>query len=162
MAKSRIKLSPCKLFKLELAVSIAAPPKRVWTSLINQTAAWWPGDFYSSLGKAKMTIESRVGGRMFEDRGKGGAAGGALWGCVTEFHPNTILAITGHSASRWGGPNAWFLRIEFVPKGKGTRLEIVNDVFGRVDAKHARDLEKGWMTLFGDALKSYAESARSK
>ncbi len=154
MAKSRIKLSPCKLFKLELNVTIAATPKRVWTSLVKHTAAWWPGDFYSSLGKAKMTIEPWAGGRMFEDRGKGA---GAMWGHVTEFHPESIFAITGHSASRWGGPSTWILRIEFVVDGKGTRLEIVNDVFGRVDAKHSRDLEQGWMTLFGEALKQYAE-----
>lgn len=148
-------IGPCRVLKLEMEVEIAALPKRVWEVLTKQTAGWWPADFYSSPGKAKMVIEPRAGGRMFEDCGKGA---GAMWGLVTECHPQSVLAITGHTASKWGGPNMWILRVEFAAKGKGTRLVLVNDVVGRMDARHARDLRLGWMTLFGEALKEFAES----
>ncbi len=55
--------------KVELTVH--ATQKRVWEALVNEATHWWPKSFYSSEKTKRFTIEPRLGGRVFEDFGRG-------------------------------------------------------------------------------------------
>jgi DNA-binding transcriptional ArsR family regulator len=56
---------------MELEIEIAAPPERVWKSLVEETAFWWPREYYANPEAQAFRIEPRLGGLIYEDWGNG-------------------------------------------------------------------------------------------
>ncbi len=139
--------------RVELEVSIEAPPERVWQALVNEMGAWWRKDFYCAGGQ-RFVIEPRVGGRIYEDDGKGG---GLLWYTIQVLTAPKTLQLIGHLSPPWGGPALAQTRFELEPAGKATVVRVTDRLFGAVSAKLKKDLQEGWTLLIAGALKPYVE-----
>ena len=54
----------------ELEIAISRPIETAWKALAGDTAFWWPKDFYANAKTKGFHIESRLGGKVFEDYGR--------------------------------------------------------------------------------------------
>ena len=59
-----------------MEIPINAPRARVWKALVEETTFWWPASFYTGPKARGLHIEPKLGGRMYEDWGKGA---GVVW-----------------------------------------------------------------------------------
>jgi hypothetical protein len=151
------KLAGAVIGRTALQVRMAADQHHVWRALVTDIARWWPTSFNVGGDKARMTIEPRVGGRMFEDWGEGR---GALWSTVTLFDPPNRIEFVGHLNADFGGPTTSIIQIALCAEGKQTVLSLIDSVFGRVEKGTIASLDEGWKLLFADALKKFVEGKR--
>ncbi|HEX8280635.1 MAG TPA: hypothetical protein VF551_04610 [Chthoniobacterales bacterium] len=141
--------------KLELIVN--ARQQRVWDALVSETTHWWPKTFYSSERTKKFLIEPRLGGRVFEDHGKGE---GFVWYTVTGVESPSTLQLVGHMGPPFGGPLASVLRLTLTPEGANqTRLEVSDACFGDISDC---DTESGWREIFDVNFRPYVEEKKGK
>ena len=139
--------------------TVRAPRARVWRSLVGELGRWWPAGFLSLPGSRRMVMEARLGGRMYEDAGRGQ---GLLWYTVAGIHAGRSLTLSGDISAEFGGPARSLVTVSLEDAGKGTRVVLRDALVGRVDAKNARLIEGGWKFILGKGLKPHAERARRK
>ena len=147
-----IDLAMAQVARYEMSVAIAASRARVWDALVVELARWWPQEFYT-LPTARMTLEPRVGGRMFEDA-DGGA--GRLWYQVVTFMPPDELELSGFLMPAFGGPGTTLIRITLKEAHGATTVTLADAVVGRLKPDGVGELREGWRTLL-EALQLYAE-----
>jgi uncharacterized protein YndB with AHSA1/START domain len=139
---------------LRLEVRIDAPRERVWQALVDDFSVWWPADSFNVGGPtARMTLEPKVGGRMFEDWGDGQ---GLLWGQVVGLKRPETLQMVSDSFPEWGGPLRNFLTWRLESQGTATVVRLVDAVLGERKAGDPAEKEKGWNFLLA-ALKAHIE-----
>ena len=143
---------------IELEVTLEAPLARVWKALVEQTGAWWPRDFYTAADARDFVIEAWLGGRMYEDWGKGE---GVIWASVTAVRAPRMLELAGVSSPAWGGPNTHYHSFRLEEKGGATLLSFCDAVHGRIDDATARSLKEGWTVLFDEALRAHCEKRKA-
>lgn len=132
-----------------------APPSAVWKALVKDTSAWWPRDFYAGEKPRGMLIEPKLGGRMYEDWGRGA---GAIWFMVFAVDPARLLEMVGHLHPPWGGPAITRVRIELAHEGKkATLFKLADTITGRVDDGKREQVQSGWMQLFDQAMRKHVE-----
>ncbi len=136
----------------ELEIEIHGPTARVWRALVEEMDAWWLPDFRMCGGSKRVVLEPTVGGRWYEDAGKGGL----LWGHVIAIDPGKTIHLAGHIAPPWGA-SQYLMQIAVESKGKGT-LKVSHAMFGRVTDEGAACSEEGWRRIFGDGLKRFVEA----
>jgi uncharacterized protein YndB with AHSA1/START domain len=149
-------VTPAAIGRTELQVRIAADQQRVWRALVADISRWWPTSFNVGGESARMTIEPRVGGRMFEDWGQDR---GVLWSTIILFDPPHRIEFAGHLTPSFGGPATSMIQIALAAEGKETVLSLTDSVFGRVAKSTIASLGEGWKMLFADSLKQYVERA---
>jgi uncharacterized protein YndB with AHSA1/START domain len=145
------------IVQVKLEIRVEAPPARVWQALVDETGRWWPRDFYAGPGK-DFILETRLGGRMYEDWGNGA---GATWYTVTEIDPGKSLGFSGTMPAAFGGPAISLLRLVLRPEGPNgetTVLELTDSEFRLATEKAQASLDEGWRLLFEQAFKGYVES----
>ena len=133
--------------------------KRLWKAITTRIDRWWPRDFLAHPKARRFVLEARLGGRMFEDAGKGA---GLLWGTVWSIEPGRSLVVVGHSIPRFGGPSTGMMEftIEPAPKGKdGCTLAFTHAIYGRTDKATIDCLKEGWTALFDISLRKHLEEA---
>lgn len=139
--------------EVRLEFTIHGAQQRVWDALVNDTTHWWPKSFYTSEKTKRFTLEPRLGGRMFEDLGKGE---GLVWFTVNGIETPNYLSLVGYMGPPFGGPATSILRIGLSAAGANeTKLEIVDSLFGQVDGC---DTESGWRPIFDEHFRAYVES----
>lgn len=140
------------LVQVELEITIQAPQERVWQALLEETTFWWSKEFYTSEKTKGFHIESKLGGKMYEDCGNGA---GVIWYEIFAFNPPQSLDLKGYLAIPYG-PALSLLHLELKPSGKKTILRLSDSMMGvaQDDTKAKAD---GWKQLFEDGLKSYVE-----
>ena len=143
----------CIAVKFEIAID--ASVDLVWQSLVNDTAKWWGSDFYTNPKTKGFHIEGRLGGRTFEDYGDGE---GLIWAEVIGVDAPNAIMMKGLLAPDFGGPAISYLSIKLLPDGSGTRFQLTDTLFGAVNDGTAAQIEAGWKTIYGEALKNYFES----
>ena len=127
-----------------LEYTLHAPPAKVWSALVKNTAAWWPQTFYTSPKTKRFVIEPRLGGIMGEIAGPGE---GLVWYRVIGVEKNVSLLLAGHLLPPWAGPTNSMLRLTLAPVGKNdTKLELTEYTFGVLG--DCQTVE-GWRELFG-------------
>ena len=132
---------------LRVTFDVACPPDvafAVWTSGID---AWWPADHTASgEADATVTLEQRLGGRLFERTAAGIEH---EWGEITAWEPPNRFAYLWHL--RRDRADATEVEIRFTPLGEaGTRVEIVHRGWERLGAsgQEWRDRNMGgWTSL---------------
>lgn len=152
--QAKASLPPANIGRVELEVHISADQQRVWNAIIHETPRWWRRDFNVGGESALMTIEPRVGGRMFEDWGNDR---GALWGTVLLFDPPSRLELVAHLTPSFGGPATCIIQIALRADRDQTVLSLSDSFFGRADQGTVTSLSGGWKLLFAEALKQYVE-----
>ena len=138
---------------IEMEIPIKASRTTVWRALIDDIAAWWPKQAFMTKAK-KFTLEPKVGGRVFEDKGDGT---GGIWWHVHAIETNEYLVLTGHIWPGMGGPATTIAKLSLEDRGNQTILRIHDCLFGRLTDERVAKVKEGWMHLFGQGLKPYAE-----
>ena len=144
--------------KIELDFPIAAAPNRVWKVLTRDTPGWWPRDFCIAPTRTKaFRIELKLGGRMFEDWGKGN---GLVWWTINSLDAeNHTFQGLGYE----GGCICNCVRFSLQATRKKTNLHITEQIWGDLPDHVVQNHTEGWTTLFRDGLKVYLEKkGRSK
>jgi uncharacterized protein YndB with AHSA1/START domain len=140
--------------RFEMEVTIDAPPTRVFDAFVHNVSDWWGAPYQMNKDLKSLTIEPKVGGRMWEDWGNGA---GTMWGMVSTYDPGKLLKIRG--AFGWG--NAMCLvSVKFEPAGKGTRVKLTQQGAGVYDDNVTEGFQVGWNDLLGTRLKAFVETGK--
>jgi uncharacterized protein YndB with AHSA1/START domain len=121
-----VKVEPLRLtFRIECAPAHAFA---VWTTRLS---AWWPkGHTTSGDPDAVVTLQPRLGGRIFE-RARDGSE--VDWGEITRWEPPHLLAYRWHIGR--ARADATDVEVSFVDTGDGaTELRIVHSGWERLGA----------------------------
>lgn len=145
---------PARSIEVRIDLTLHAPQQRVWDALANEADKWWPSSFYTSERTKRFVLEPRLGGRMFEDFGKGE---GLVWFTVNGIESPNYLSLIGYMGPPFGGPAASILRIGVTAAGPNeTKLEIIDSLFGQVDGC---ETESGWRAIFDEHFRAHLETA---
>ena len=143
---------------LRLSFDIACPPEHafeVWTARLS---AWWPkGHSASGDPDTEITLEPRLGGRIFERTPDGTEID---WGEITSWDPPSGLGYLWHiNRDR---SDATDVEIRFVDRGDGTtRLDIVHSGWERLGERGSSWREAntaGWSAMVPNFIR-YVEAA---
>jgi uncharacterized protein YndB with AHSA1/START domain len=142
---------------LRLSFRIECAPAHAFTVWTTRLSTWWPkGHTTSGDPDAVVTLEPRLGGRIFERTPDGTEID---WGEITTWHPPHRLAYRWHI----GRPraDATDVEVSFIDAGGGaTQLEIVHAGWERLGAEGQVWREAntaGWTSLV-PAFRSAAEA----
>jgi uncharacterized protein YndB with AHSA1/START domain len=143
-------------------VTVAVAPERAFDLFTNRMAEWWPaGHHLATSPVVAMTIEPRVGGRLYDTCEDGSDS---VWGRVTEWNPPAGFTfawmITGTWQLETDVEKASRVTVTFAAEGDSTRVTVVHKDFwrlseggqGMADAVGAAD---GW----GSGLQQFADFA---
>jgi len=139
--------------ELALEVPIAASRKKVFKALTRGITHWWA--FQGSLGKSKLILEPKPGGRLYEDLDD---RDGYLWATVIHIQAPSVLKLceapgtTAALQSHFG--------FELEAQGKTTLLKFACTTVAdeSYDPACTRD---GWEQLLKTYLKRYIEEGKS-
>jgi uncharacterized protein YndB with AHSA1/START domain len=138
---------------LRLDFHVACSPEHAFATWGERFALWWPRSHNASgEADARVVLEPRVGGRIYERT----ASGRELdWGEIVAWEPPRRLAYLWHI--RWARADATEVEISFTPDAHGTRVEIVHGGWDRLGAGAAawRDRNPGgWASLLPHCRKA--------
>jgi uncharacterized protein YndB with AHSA1/START domain len=105
-------------FVIDQTLSIAAPPAKVWATLI-QPARWWSKEHSYSGASANLTLEPRAGGCWCEKLSDGGSVEHMR---VVMFAPNETLRLVGGLGPLQAAAVSATLTVELKAEGGGTIL----------------------------------------
>ncbi len=142
-----------KSVTIDLEIPIRAPREKVWAALVNDIDLWWRKDFLLTPAK-KFILEPWIGGKMYEDAGDGT---GAVWYQVQAIMPNDSLFLTGFLFAGCGGPGTTLLQLKLDQQGAETVLKVSDFIVGDINDETQNNVSSGWMMLFAEGLKPYAE-----
>ena len=143
---------------LALDWEIQASAQKVWRQLFDKPETWWPADYRAGPSGARMFLDEKTGGTLREERPDGG---GLLWYTVIALDPFKSVDLSGHLASRYGGPATTLLHIELTPgHAEGSTLfKLTDSVFGKLGSGFKASATTGWNAIFGEGFKPLAEAA---
>ena len=144
--------------KYRFTVDIEAPKEQVWSSLVDETDAWWLADFRCAPGSV-VHFDSRAGGQFVEAKPDGDSM---LWYTVHMCTPGESIRLVGHIGPDWSGPCTTMLHLSLAESadGKGTVLSVEDALYGHVPDSMVNSLDSGWQKLFGEGLKPHAEGKK--
>lgn len=146
---------PIRSYSIRFDVNFAVRPSVVWKAITKKVNAWWPAHFFSSENTKAFVVEPMVGGRVFEDAGKGR---GAEWARIIAYQPSEKLVWTGsHFGSAGKNFGQFFLTLLFKENNKCTTMSVEDAGYGMLHEDITSSLESGWRELFCQHLKAYVE-----
>jgi uncharacterized protein YndB with AHSA1/START domain len=143
------------------AVTVAAPPQKVFDLFTGHMGAWWPkGMTIGPSPAVAVLIEPRTGGRWFE-RAEDQVE--TNWGRVMEWDPPRRVLLAWQIDATWTyDPNfETELELTFDAEGAGTRVTMEHrnlERFGDSAAKMAESLGGGWPGII-DGFAAYVEKS---
>ncbi|MCG8459998.1 MAG: metalloregulator ArsR/SmtB family transcription factor [Holophagales bacterium] len=146
--------TPFRALEIHQEIHIAASPETVWTSLVEETVAWWPKDFYVGQAPVRFVVEPKVGGRVFEDWGAGD---GGLWATVTLCRQDEVLQWAGDLSADFGGPARSITTFRLSKDGDGTLLRFHDSPWGCLSEGTLQSLESGWTFLLEQCFLPWVE-----
>jgi uncharacterized protein YndB with AHSA1/START domain len=133
---------------VEKSVLVPCAPARAFQAFTAEIALWWPMATHSvAQAQARdVTIEPRIGGRVFETDAAGGQSD---WGQILEWAPPHRLVMTWHPGR--AASSGQTVEIAFAAEGAGTRVTLRHQGWETLGAQAAatRDsYEQGWGQVF--------------
>jgi uncharacterized protein YndB with AHSA1/START domain len=133
---------------LEKSIHVPCAPARAFQAFTAEIGQWWPLSTHSvARAQARdVTIEPRVGGRVFETDAAGNESD---WGQVLEWAPPLRFAMSWHPGRGAGSGQA--VELSFTAEGVGTRVTLRHRGWESLgaDAAKARDsYDSGWNSVF--------------
>lgn len=137
--------------RIESRLEIRSSATRLFRALTAETLAWFPHT-YGEERTVAIVVEPHVGGRHFEDWGKGA---GYLYGHVTLFDPPRRFSTRGRLM---GGVliDSDYVLVEGT---ETTDLTVTKVAVGPMSDEEAESIRTyGDLTPFADALRAHVES----
>jgi uncharacterized protein YndB with AHSA1/START domain len=145
-------------------LTVGADASEAFRFFTGRIGSWWPvgNAKYSGDGAADVTLEDRVGGRLFATFKDGEER---TWGIVKEFKPGECVTIA------WGAPisqpgeknNVTEVKVEFDDHGDGTcTVKLTHSDWDRLaeNAQETRDdYFEGWDYVLGECFRDYMAKA---
>jgi len=130
---------------LVLSFSLTCDPGHAFKVFTERTSSWWPAGHSRSGAPEAVTIEPRVGGRIYERAGSGEEHN---WGEVLDWDPPARLGYLWHIY----GPREQATKVEisFAPDDDGTCVTVNHSGFERLGAEGEelrRRNQQGWRGL---------------
>jgi hypothetical protein len=126
---------------LRVEVAVACAPQHAFAIWTDRFDRWWPRGHTVSGDAARVVLEPRVGGRLYERTADGREID---WGEITEWAPPHRFSYLWHIGRERG--DATDVEITFTDAGDGTtRVEIVHSGWERLGAEGEswRDANRG-------------------
>lgn len=123
---------------------IAAPLDTVFTMLTTRIGEWWREPYRLGGDESEIRFDPSPGGALSEHWGDGEFA---VWGTVTRYQPNRIVAFAGACGMNGGVNGEFSFAVE--PDGEGTVLRLVHIASGLIDDSTRTGYDRGWTELFG-------------
>lgn len=131
----------------ELSYSLDKTPEQVWESFFVHLNQWWTADFYTNSRTKSFHIETKLGGKMYEDFGNDE---GLVWGEVIGIDYPKSLQVRGMLSGEFGGPTLSYEKFSFEEEDGKTTLRYQAEFIGDIAEKSLKSLESGWKSIFGD------------
>jgi hypothetical protein len=135
---------------LERTMFFATGRRRVFEALL-RAGMWWPHRVHH---QSRVMLESRVGGRFFEDWGDGC---GLLYGLLEVLAPPSHLCIRGPLILPEPLQAVWSLVLS-EPEVRHTLVHASHSIVGIVDEATAESFARGWDDVYA-ALGGYLRHA---
>lgn len=122
--------------QVRVSVQVRVPPDVAFAIFTDEIDQWWGrGPAFRVAGRSPgvLTIEPRLGGRIFEQ----GAAGAPLWevGTVTAWEPPARLRFDWRSVTFVAGESTE-VEVTFQAYGAGTRVTVEHRGWAAIRADH--------------------------
>jgi uncharacterized protein YndB with AHSA1/START domain len=143
-----------KTATLRLEFPIEAPVERVWEAILNETSRWWDQEFVALPGSKGVTLEPRLGGRLYEQTEDGR---GLVWAQVIGIDPGRSIDFLGVMTPAFSGPTTTMVQLAIETSEGGTVLRLTEGLVGRVTDEVVANMTAGWTFLMGTKLKGYVE-----
>ncbi len=138
---------------IELDFFIDAPRAQVFRALTGSIGAWWGAPYLRNPSRARtVVLETRLGGRLYEDWGEGE---GAMWATITGFERNVSVDLRGAMGIR--GPVEGRVHLELTDTPKGTQLHLAHHAMGLFTPRLEAVYTRGWTELFNRHLRAFVE-----
>src|ERR1035437_1868293 len=138
-----LKLKPVSFQSIQ-EIPIAAPPKKVWKTVLN-VGSWFR--FGEDRGP-KQTLEPWAGGRWVVKEANGTTG---LFAIVTLIEPGKLLRLSGPiGLSHLPVSNAMIFELQPKKDGKATLLRLGHRAFGFMDADVKKRYSGAWKHLLGN------------
>ena len=141
--------------KTSFEVSVIVPQNQshAWEYYFNQTNGWWTKEFHTSPSTKRFTIDTYIGGHVYEDYGEGG---GLIWGDVIGVKYNEWLLIRGNLSREFGGPAITMEKFSFEAYSTTeTKVIYTCDFIGDIKEKSVQSLHDGWKEILNVHYKNY-------
>lgn len=136
----------------EVSVVVPHDKAHAWEYYFNQTNSWWSKDFHTSPSTKRFTIDTYIGGHIYENYGEGG---GLIWGDIIGVKYDNWLLIRGNLSREFGGPAITMEKFTFEENGDGTKVIYTCDFIGDVKEKSVKSLYEGWKDILHVHYKNY-------
>lgn len=133
---------------IALEFAIRATPERVYEAITREIGAWWTHAYRKG---STVSLDARVGGAF----GEAWPGGGALYATLTYLEPPRKLRLQGPMGM--SGAVACSMEFELEARDGGTRLSLVHDILGRIEAGTVESYRAGWKELLGESLTRHVE-----
>jgi uncharacterized protein YndB with AHSA1/START domain len=145
---------------LEKSVHVSCTPSRAFQAFTAEIGQWWPLATHSvAQDQARsVTIEPRVGGRVFETDAGGGQSD---WGEVLEWAPPHRFAMSWHPGR--AAASGQIVALTFVAEASGTRVTLRHrgwESLGADAAKTRDSYNNGWDSVFAGRYADFCGSGR--
>jgi hypothetical protein len=129
---------------VEKSIQVPCAPDRAFRAFTAEMGQWWPLSTHSvAQGQARdVTIEPRLGGRIFETDTAGGES---EWGQVLEWAPPHRFTMSWHPGR--AAESGQVVELRFAAEGAGTRVTLVHRGWEKLGAaaRTTRDsYDSGW------------------
>jgi uncharacterized protein YndB with AHSA1/START domain len=135
-------------------ITVARPPDVAFKIFVEEIGQWWPNEKYMFLGaESKATIETRVGGRVYNRHPDGREY---VIGQVVRYEPGARLTFTWNHGDGLGITE---IDVRFTVVGAGTRVDLAHSGWERlVDAEQkSAGFNAGWDEIL-DLFVGYADT----
>lgn len=144
-----------KTVVVKLTYNIEAPLERVWKVITEEAGSWWDSEFVALPGSPGVLLEPHLGGRIYEETPDGKML---EWARVIAINPPHSIDFQGLMTPAFGGPTLTTVQLSLAEAGSGTEMTMTEGLLGRVTDESLAQMKQGWDFLFGQKLKTYAES----
>jgi len=143
---------------IEVSTEIHLDQAHTWEYYFNQINGWWPKEFYTSPRTRRFMIQTKIGGKAFEDFGEGQ---GLVWGDVIGVdYPNTLL-LRGNLTKDFGGPVVTYEKFELETIHSDlTRFTYTCDFVGEIQESSVKSLKDGWIDIIQQHFAKYCAQRR--
>ena len=141
-------------FHIEQAITLSAPPERVWKALTGEVGSWW--GFHIGPDDSDISLDARVGGQFIERWGDGE---GELYATVSFLRKGKKITLEGGMGMSGPGYSKFSYTLE--PKNEGTEVLLTHDCHGLRDPVAEAGFREGWDTLLSKNLPQWVHEGKT-